>query len=94
MIRLTAFLLGLATMVALILYGGLVTSYLWLWFVVPLGVRPIGVVEAIGLGIFVASFTYRFATKDDSDGVVDALVSAAVVETFLLGLGYFVHLFA
>ena len=35
----------------LLIYHGYVDMVLWQWFIVPLGLRPIGLAEAIGLGI-------------------------------------------
>jgi hypothetical protein len=54
----------LAVMIAL---NGVMLSYMWQWFVVPLGVRAIGVPQALGIAIIVSMLTYEGSGKSDDD---------------------------
>lgn len=38
---------------------GIVLSYLWLWFVVPLGVTPIGIFQGLGISTIVTFLTFQ-----------------------------------
>lgn len=42
-------LVGLGFAVPMFVLEGLVLSMLWIWFMVPLGVPPIGIAHAVGL---------------------------------------------
>lgn len=46
----------LALPIISIFWGGFVASVLWGWFIVPLGVAPIGVLHASGIAIVVSAF--------------------------------------
>ena len=49
--------LGLVVvMVVLALFGAFTISTLWAWFVVPLGVKSIGLAHAYGLSVIVSVF--------------------------------------
>jgi energy-coupling factor transporter transmembrane protein EcfT len=47
--KLTKFLGGVALWIAVVILHGWVLTYLWKWFIVPLGVVKIGVAWAIGV---------------------------------------------
>jgi hypothetical protein len=51
------FILAILTVFIWVLWGGYVTSLLWLWFVVPLGVPAISVLQAAGLSILHSMLT-------------------------------------
>jgi hypothetical protein len=44
--------------------GGMVLSDLWSWFVVPLGVRPIGIAAGCGIGMTVRLLTLSIRRSD------------------------------
>jgi multisubunit Na+/H+ antiporter MnhB subunit len=44
--------------------NGFMLSYMWQWFVVPLGVRAIGVPQAVGIAIICSIVTYREQPKN------------------------------
>jgi hypothetical protein len=54
--------------IPVMLYRGLVLSSLWLWFVVPLGIKPIGIAQAIGISMTIALFTFRIDEKTKAEG--------------------------
>ncbi len=72
---------------------GLVLRSLWQWFVVPLGVLPIGVAHAIGLTVVAAMFRTHAAssTDDEENSPVVGVLSSAVVAVALWGIGWCVH---
>lgn len=45
-----------AVMIVLALFGAFTISTLWAWFVVPLGVKSIGMAHAYGLSVIVSVF--------------------------------------
>jgi hypothetical protein len=58
-------LLGLLAILGIALvFQGFVLSYLWVWFVVPLGIPAIGIAHAIAI-IMVANLILRGRTKID-----------------------------
>jgi len=79
---LVVFVLGL-------MWTGFCLSSLWGWFVVPLGVNPIGIAHAIGISTVIAMFTYRFQ-KDETKGVGNAIAIMFVVPLLFLGFGWIV----
>lgn len=74
-----------------VLYSGLVTSFLWGWFMVPFGLPEISIAHAIGLSLLVSMLSgLRASTRDleDSDGVVQGLVLVLIQATLVWILGY------
>ena len=72
------------------LLGG-VTSILWGWFVVPLGVPPISVAHAVGLSAVVSSFLIWRNIQDHTDEKTKTsvkLIIALFIGAFLLGEGW------
>ena len=60
---------------------GLASSKLWLWFVVPLGIRPIGLAEAIGVTLIVRMWTHEGAQKPREERGYKVQLIAAMIET-------------
>lgn len=48
---------------------GLVLSYLWEWFVVPLGLRPVTILHAIGICVLLDFITYHYYDYKRSEEV-------------------------
>ena len=55
---------GLALAVVASVLNGWALMHLWDWFVDPLGVRPIGIAQAIGLAMLVRLVTYEDAATE------------------------------
>jgi hypothetical protein len=80
---------------------GLVLSFLWTWFVVPLGVRPIETIQAIGLSMTVRFITARVNFDDDDkpkrsekeqwDRFIGQTIAAFVAPIMVLIGGYILH---
>ncbi|MHC4621207.1 MAG: hypothetical protein ACYTEQ_25955 [Planctomycetota bacterium] len=78
-------------------WRGLVLSELWGWFVVPLGLEPIGIAHAIGLSLAVGMFA-QAKSKDNEDKpfmhqVIVAVLSAAIGPAFVWLMGAIIHSF-
>lgn len=75
------FLLQVALMVAATALRGWVLSVMWAWFVVPLGVVPLGVAHAIGLSAVFAALkgVARADVVDDRDRGRDAVTETVVL---------------
>lgn len=69
---------------------GVVVMQLWRWFVVPLGVTPIGYWHGMGLSILASQLTHQHAPKPDEDST--AILARSLTATLLLwGLGALAH---
>lgn len=63
--------------IPVMIYRGIVLSSLWLWFVVPLGVKPVGTAQALGISMLISLFTFRLdKTKKDKDDETPAWATA------------------
>lgn len=86
------YLLWILWAIAGSIYAGYVSSWLWLWFVVPLGAPPIGTAWAIGLGCLVS----RLSLADIATPVLglSKVISETVIWLSLIWLtGWIAHLF-
>jgi hypothetical protein len=75
---------------------GWVLSILWAWFMVPLGMRPIGIAHAIGVGILVSMFTMNAKmdeNKPTTARVVKGLLFALIGPLILLTMAAIAHWF-
>lgn len=88
-------LVGLIVIDALI--RGFVLSYLWLWFVVPLGVSEIGIAHAIGLATVVGMLTTNTSSSSDdskdTSGIIGTVIGHLLGPFLVLLIGYIVHSF-
>ena len=74
-----------AVLVILALFGAFTISTLWAWFVVPLGVKSIGMAHAYGLSVIVSVFMgARGLGGQDSKTV---LIQGVLVNIFALIFG-------
>lgn len=77
--------------------NGWVLTHLWYWFVYPLGVRPLGLAQAIGFAMIVRYLTHQnVATPPDEKGlygIVCALLRAFVSPILMLIIGAIVKAF-
>jgi len=70
------------------IYIGWVISDVWLWFIVPLGMNPIGIVHSIGIGLFAGllkGVAFIPKEKDDRAQMISMVLSPIIVWIF----GYF-----
>lgn len=79
------------------IYKGWAISILWKWFLVPLGLNPISIVLAIGVGLIISFLTYQYDfvshNKEPREILVEATVGSYVLTTIFLVLGFVVSLF-
>jgi hypothetical protein len=101
--------LVLGVMVLATLLRGYVLSWLWLWFIVPLGLREISVVHAIGISILIAMLTRGLpkttpkpTAEEEADPEFKArkakaskerLMAMVISPLIALAIGYVVHVF-
>jgi len=86
----------LGLVVALGVLRGWVLSYLWLWFLVPVGVPAIGVAHAMGMSLLISLFTSHAASRDAEmkEGwdafryLTTKLLGYAATALTFLGFGY------
>ena len=79
----------------LALLKGLAISLLWGWFLVPLGVMPIGVVHGIGIAslcMLIAPTDERSDEHDPDEALIKALSKAVTRPLAALIIGFLVHL--
>ena len=78
-----------ALIAALAILRGVVLSYMWAWFIVPLGAAPISIVHAIGISLLIGMFTSHLKQDDDDNNKVWEGIAQRVAGTlFAFGLGY------
>lgn len=89
-----------ALIVPAIIFRGFVLSTLWAWFMVPLGVIGIGIVNAIGLSVIVGMFTSNLAKISDIRKAENPRKALEIflkmsfgAPAFALLMGFIVHLF-
>lgn len=91
---LTGALLFLISSIPLALWRAYVIARLWAWYMVPLGVPAVGVVQAYGVSLVIGIVTgaaYRDATKreaEDDAAIVKRIVGVAVMSGFALLFGW------
>lgn len=75
--------------------GGFVVSKLWFWFVVPIGVMPIGIAQAIGLDILITFIVTKIGdlqTNSTDDSIKKGII-CVVYPWIVFGLAGIVNLF-
>lgn len=81
-----------------IMLRGLVISYLWLWFMVPLGLMEITFVHGIGLALMVGLFLSGVATREDKgestlEKMFSAIINSVIISLTVWGFGYIIWSF-
>lgn len=85
-VSLLAFVVG-------IIVRGFVVSIGWGWFIVPLGVTPIGFAHALGISVFAAAMTHKIDTnKPEKDGL-QMMVEGLIMNVLILGFMWIYQLF-
>jgi hypothetical protein len=72
---------------------GLVLSYLWEWFVVPLGLKPVSILHAIGICILLDFVTYHYYDykKSEEVGLSNSLCYILIRPVVEMAVGAAVH---
>ncbi len=72
---------------------GVVLSYLWEWFVVPLGLKPITILHAIGVCVLLDFVTYHYYDykKSEEVGLATALAYILVRPAIAIIVGAAIH---
>jgi hypothetical protein len=79
----------LLVLLLLILLRSMVLTKLWDWFIVPLGVLPIGLAHAYGLALTATMFTDRYAAKSsDKETGVKVFAYGFAMPLLALGIGW------
>ncbi len=81
---------GAALIIALSLWRGFVLSYLWTWFLVPLGVPDIGIIHAIGISMIASFLTSQYINNKDADKW-GSIAFTTLVPFFALVFGAIAH---
>jgi hypothetical protein len=81
-----------------IFYYAFALSYLWLWFLVPLGVPAIGMANALGIMLFKGFLWVKYTPNAQADTtplskMVRGLGYGYAVPTIALFMGYIYHSF-
>lgn len=77
-------------------WEGFVLSILWRWFLVPLGVAPVGVWAAAGIALVVGVLTHQ-TPSEPPEGDPDFawwLTKATLIPAWCLLVGWLIHSFA
>lgn len=76
-------------------FEGLVLSYLWQWFVVPLGLKPVTILHAIGLCVLLDFITYHYYDYKRSEevGFATSVSYILIRPTIAIIIGAILHFF-
>lgn len=74
-------------------YSGFVLFYMWAWFMVPFGVKPITLPFAIVLCTIISGIKGWPANFEDGKSVWFTLLKPYIYVTLFLVLGYIAHCF-
>lgn len=74
-------------------WDGFVISTLWSWFVVPLGVVPIGVWHAAGLAVLTNYFKNVNVTQNEHLHGIGVLFVGALISLVALIFGWIAYMF-
>ena len=87
--------IGFVGLVAATLSRGYAMAVLWAWFMVPLGLDPIGKAHALGLSLLVGMLTYGSGTGKSGDefGIAHALIVGIVHPFVCIGVGWLIRSF-
>jgi hypothetical protein len=89
---LAAVVLAAIFFIPLGLLDGWALSVLWRWYVVPVfDIRPISVIEAFGLALFVGLLRAKRSPERDEDaleGTLAEIFFVAFMPLFFLGMGW------
>lgn len=77
------------------LWGAFVLTYMWLWFVVPFGVQPIGKAHVMGISLFINAMAGRYTPKREGENwkPLTMLYDGAMRAGLTLLIGYICHRF-
>ena len=70
------------------IWSALVTSIIWGWFVVPLGVPPIGIAHAIGLTLLIRTTVLQANVATKTVSVEDKIYAWIFGPAFVLLVGW------
>ena len=72
---------------------GFVLSYLWEWFVVPLGLQPVSILHAVGLCVLLDFVTYHYYDykKSEEVGLATSLSYILIRPIVAMVIGAAVH---
>lgn len=64
-----------------------VLTKLWGWFVVPLGMKPIGMVEALGVSLVATFLTYTYVSNDEEHSALNTQLWSILMSLLAWGFG-------
>jgi len=94
-------ILALISFPIIMFYNAFVLSYLWFWFLVPLGVLPIGMAHGMGIIVLKNLLTAVYKTDNSeteslqskADTLEKRIMFMYALPTFALLVGYIFHSF-
>jgi hypothetical protein len=79
---------ALIMLIPLGLLRGWVISIMWGWFVVPLGILPLSIVHATGLGVLITMLVLQKTSNSSEENEIEGYVASVVYPIFFLGIGW------
>lgn len=86
-------ILTLISLVPLLLLRGLIIADLWRWFIVPLGLSSIGIIQAMGLATLIAMLTHQSNVTTEKREWWQFILLAVITNLMFWGMGALIHLF-
>lgn len=81
---------AIALAIPITVWWAFVAATVWGWFIVPLGVPPIGKAHAWGLSIFAEMFLFSLK-RNSADSPIQAVLQGAFVGLVCLSFGWIAH---
>ncbi len=74
---------------------GFVFSYLWLWFIVPLGLPKVSILHAFGIYILLdfVSYHYNDYRKNEQVGLITSVNYILIRPLIVFTIGFILHFF-
>lgn len=89
------FILLMGVLAGMTVLDGLVLKVMWGWFLVPLGLPPIGIAMAIGIGGIISLVSYTPVRKSEKGreltDLAESLINSLIKMAILLAVGWIAH---
>lgn len=89
------FVVAVTVIILTVFLRGIVLSYLWGWFIVPLGMAPIGIGMALGIATLVGFLTFHdLHVKQEHHPAKTRLFLGLFYPLIVFAAGYIYHIYS
>lgn len=73
--------------------NALALSIIWGWFIVPMGMMPLGLAQAAGVSLVVGYLTHQISPQKDERELPELIALVLLWPLTVLGIGWVIQLF-